>query len=44
MLKQSLVRCDKIYTISKEIIVKNFGVLNKETFHVLKEKVDMILS
>jgi len=42
--KQSIIRCDKIYTISKEIIVKNFGELSIETFHVKKKKIDMLLS
>lgn len=42
--KESIIRCDKIYTISKDIIVKKFGSLSMETFHILKEKVDMLLS
>jgi mRNA interferase MazF len=41
--KQSIFRCDKIYTISKEIIVKNFGAVSIATFHVLKEKVDLLM-
>jgi len=44
MPKQSIIRCDKIYTISKDIIVKNFGKLNVETFQDLKIKINQLLS
>jgi len=42
--KQSIIRSDKIYTISKDIIVKHFGILNIATFNSLKCKIDQLLS
>jgi len=42
--KQSIIRCDKIYTISRDIIIKNFGVINSETFNDLRLKIDKLLS
>lgn len=42
--KQSIIRCDKIYTISKDIIVKNFGKLSIETFRNVKKNIDQLLS
>lgn len=42
--KQSIIRCDKIYTISGDIIIKHFGVINSETFGALRLKIDKLLS
>ena len=42
--KQSMVRCDKIYTISGDIIVKRFGVISHETFIVIKTKIDELFA
>lgn len=39
--QQSLIRCDKIYTLSQKIVLKRFGRLNKNSFSLV---LDMIQS
>ena len=36
--QKSRIRCDKIYTLSKNIVVKKFNKINKETFDLIKQK------
>jgi len=38
LIKPSVVRADKIYTLSKTIIIKKFGALKKEKFTAVSEK------
>jgi mRNA interferase MazF len=42
--KQSIIRSDKIYTISRDIVVKHFGTVNAGTFKILKMKIDQLLT
>ena len=42
--KQSIIKCDKIYTISRDIVVKHFGTINTGTFKILKMKIDQLLT
>lgn len=43
MPKKSIVRCDKIYTIAKNIIVTKFNVLDKKSFNKIKIKINNLL-
>ncbi len=36
---KSRIRCDKIYTLSRNIVVKKFHKVNHETFRLIKEKI-----
>src|SRR3990170_8908831 len=40
---QSLIRPDKIYTLSKNIIIKKFGKVSKKIFERIKESIDIII-
>ncbi len=41
--KESLIRIDKIYTLSKTIIVKRFGRINQSIFHQVLAQLDLLL-
>jgi len=43
MPKKSIIRTDKIYTLSKDIIIKKFNVLNNETFSKVTENIRKII-
>lgn len=40
---QSLIRPDKIYTLSKNIIIKKFGKVSKKIFEQIKESINMVI-
>jgi len=42
--KKSIVRCDKIYTLSKDIIIKKFNKINFETFNLIQNKIDNLIN
>jgi len=39
----SLIRVDKIYTLSKAIIVKRFGRISQSIFHQVIAQLDLLL-
>jgi len=39
----SCIRADKIYTLSKEIIVKTYGEIKIEKMGILREKLNAII-
>jgi len=41
--KESLIRADKIYTLSKAIIVKHFGRISERTFQQVMTQLDLLL-
>lgn len=41
--KESLIRADKIYTLSKAIIVKRFGRISERTFQQVMTQLDLLL-
>lgn len=41
--KESVIRADKIYTLSKAIIVKRFGRINESTFRQVMTQLDLLL-
>ena len=41
--KESQIRIDKIYTLSKTIIVKRFGRINQSIFHQVLTQLDLLL-
>lgn len=41
---KSLVRSDKIYTLSKNIIIRKYGSLNLMSFYSVIEKLKIIIS
>ncbi|MDZ7333290.1 MAG: type II toxin-antitoxin system PemK/MazF family toxin [candidate division KSB1 bacterium] len=36
---KSRIRCDKIYTLSRNIVLKKFCKVNNETFKLIKDKI-----
>ncbi len=41
---KSRLRCDKIYTLSKNMVVKKFNTPNNETFALIKQKISSLIS
>lgn len=41
--KESLIRADKIYTLSRAIIAKRFGRINESTFQKVLGQLDVLL-
>jgi len=41
--QKSHIRCDKIYTLSKNIVVKKFNRVNKETHELIKQKLNSLI-
>jgi mRNA interferase MazF len=41
--QKSRIRCDKIYTLSKDIVVKKFNKVNKETCELIKQKISSLI-
>lgn len=41
--QKSKIRCDKIYTLSKNIIIKKFKKINLDTFEMIKHKINTSL-
>ena len=41
--KESLIRIDKIYTLSKAIIVKRFGRISQSVFHQVIAQLDLLV-
>ena len=41
--QKSRIRCDKIYTLSKNIVVKKFDRVNKKTFELIKQKINSLI-
>lgn len=41
--RTSIIRGDKIYTLSKSIILKRFGKLSAATFHSVLSEIDKVL-
>jgi mRNA interferase MazF len=39
----SCIRADKIYTLSKTIVIKKFGAVRKEVIDKVKEKINKVL-
>lgn len=44
LLKTSMVRFDKIYTIHKSLIIKEFGLLEKSLFNKIVKKIERIIN
>lgn len=44
LARQSMIRADKIYTLSKSIVIKKFGVLRKETFNRVKDALTKLIN
>jgi mRNA interferase MazF len=42
--KKSRIRCDKIYTLSKNIVVKKFNKINQKTFEIIKNKIELLIN
>ena len=42
--QKSRIRCDKIYTLSKNIVVKKFNKLDKKTFELIKQKISYLIN
>ena len=42
--QKSRIRCDKIYTLSKTIVVKKFNTVNKETFELIKQTISFLIN
>ena len=42
--QKSKIRCDKIYTLSKNIIVKKFNKINADTFEMMKHKINTLMT
>lgn len=40
---KSQIRCDKIYTLSKDIVVKKFNKINSDTYELIKEKLNLLI-
>ena len=41
--QKSQIRCDKIYTLSKNIVVRKFNRVNKETHTLIKQKLSSLI-
>jgi mRNA interferase MazF len=41
--KKSQIRCDKIYTLSKNIVAKKFNNVNEETYQLIKQKLNLLV-
>jgi len=41
--KESLIRADKVYTLSKAIILKRFGRISQGVFHQVIAQLDLLL-
>lgn len=41
--QKSQIRCDKIYTLSKNIVVKKFNKVNKQTYELIKQKLSVLI-
>ncbi|MDD3706138.1 MAG: type II toxin-antitoxin system PemK/MazF family toxin [Clostridiaceae bacterium] len=39
----SCIRADKIYTLSKTIVIKKFGTVKKEIINKIREKIEKVL-
>jgi mRNA interferase MazF len=37
--RQSWIRCDKLFTLSKSVIVRQYGSLDNKTFNSVQEKI-----
>jgi mRNA interferase MazF len=42
--QKSQIRCDKIYTLSKTIIVKRFHKINKDTYELIRHKLSELVT
>ncbi len=42
--RQSMIRVDKIYTLSKSIVIKKFGILRNETFKRVRDALIKLIS
>ncbi len=42
--QKSRIRCDKIYTLSKTIVVKKFNKVNKETFELIRQTLSFLIN
>lgn len=42
--KKSRIRCDKIYTLSKNIVVKKFNRIHNDTLGRIREKIDLLIA
>ncbi len=42
--QKSRIRCDKIYTVSKTIVLKRYNKVNKMTFGLIKQKISSLIS
>lgn len=41
--QKSQIRCDKIYTLSKDIVVKKFNKINEDTYKLIKQKLSSLI-
>ncbi len=41
--QKSQIRCDKIYTLSKNIVVRKFNKVNKDTYELIKQKLSSLI-